>query len=81
MAIARSLVNHLDLLLADEPTGALDTASGWKILNLFGELNEEGRTIVMITHDPKVAARAKRRIFLRDGEIQEIEGDRGRVGR
>jgi putative ABC transport system ATP-binding protein len=69
VAIARALVNQPLLLLADEPTGALDTASGQRIMDLFAELHREGRTVVLITHDPEVAARAERRVLLRDGRI------------
>ncbi len=59
VAIARAMVNHPKILLADEPTGALDSKSGEQIMELFDSLNEEGVTIVMITHDPKIAAKAK----------------------
>ncbi|MDR6227019.1 ABC transporter ATP-binding protein [Desmospora profundinema] len=74
VAIARALVNHPQLLLADEPTGALDTASGERVLDLFEQLHGEGRTVVVITHDPDVGKRAQRRIRLRDGEIIEDTG-------
>ena len=69
VAIARAMVNHPKILLADEPTGALDSKSGEQIMELFDSLNEEGVTIVMITHDPKIAAKAKRIIRIIDGEI------------
>lgn len=69
MAIARALVNEPHLLLADEPTGALDTASGARVLDLFDELHREGRTVVVITHDPEVAQRAQRQVVIRDGRI------------
>ena len=75
VAIARAMVNHPKILLADEPTGALDSTSGEQIMELFDSLNEEGVTIVMITHDPKIAAKAKRIIRIIDGEIYEGEED------
>lgn len=75
VAIARAMVNHPKILLADEPTGALDSKSGEQIMELFDSLNEEGVTIVMITHDPKIAAKAKRIIRITDGEIYEGEED------
>ena len=75
VAIARAMVNHPKILLADEPTGALDSKSGEQIMDLFDSLNEEGVTIVMITHDPKIAAKAKRIVRIIDGEIYEGEED------
>ena len=69
VAIARAMVNHPKLLLADEPTGALDTKSGDQIMELFQELNDDGVTIVMITHEPEIAQCAKRIINIRDGVI------------
>lgn len=71
VAIARALVNDPDLLLADEPTGNLDSQVGGEILALFDELHESGRTVVMVTHEPDVAARAGRLIRFVDGEIVE----------
>ncbi|MBF1091959.1 MAG: ABC transporter ATP-binding protein [Solobacterium sp.] len=71
VAIARALINHPRILLADEPTGALDQASGKQVMELFEELNKEGVTIVMITHDAHVASMAKRVIHIIDGMIQE----------
>ncbi|MCA9993562.1 MAG: ABC transporter ATP-binding protein [Ardenticatenaceae bacterium] len=70
VAIARALVVEPSIILADEPTGALDTQTGDEILRLFAELNEQGITVVMITHDPEVAAKAQREIWIRDGLIQ-----------
>ena len=75
VAIARAMVNHPKILLADEPTGALDSKSGEQIMELFDSLNEEGVTIVMITHDPRIAAKAKRIVRIIDGEIYEGEED------
>ena len=71
VAIARAMVNDPKILLADEPTGALDSKSGEQIMELFSRLNKEGVTIVMITHDPKIAANAKRIVHIIDGEIFE----------
>ena len=71
VAIARAMVGKPKLLLADEPTGALDTASGKQIMELFRELNREGVTIVMITHEPEIAAYADRTLYIRDGMLQE----------
>ncbi len=71
VAIARAMVNHPKLLLADEPTGALDSKSGKQVLELFEMLNSQGVTIVMITHDRKVAEQAKRIVHIIDGEITE----------
>lgn len=69
VAIARAMVNNPTILLADEPTGALDSKSGAQIMGLFKKLNEEGVTIVMITHDRNIAEQAKRQIAILDGEI------------
>ena len=71
VSIARALVGEPALLLADEPTGALDRSSGKDVLKLFGQLNEMGHTIVMITHDLSVAKSAKRIVSIVDGELSE----------
>lgn len=71
VAIARALVNNPSIILADEPTGALDTKTGQQIMELLTELNHEGKTIIMVTHEPEIADYAKRKIVLRDGIITE----------
>ncbi|KUK26030.1 MAG: Transporter [Acetothermia bacterium 64_32] len=71
VAIARALVNEPALILADEPTGNLDTKTGDEIVELFSSLHREGRTLVVVTHEPEIAARAPRVVKLRDGRIEE----------
>ena len=73
VAIARALVNHPSILLADEPTGALDTSTSYEIMNLFEKLHSEGNTIIVVTHEPDIAARAHRVISIRDGQIEKDE--------
>jgi putative ABC transport system ATP-binding protein len=70
-AVARALLNQPALLLADEPTGNLDSKSARDVLGLFGELHAAGQTLVLVTHDPEIATIAQRTIFLRDGRIAE----------
>ena len=77
VAIARALANAPDLLLADEPTGALDTATGQEVLALFDELNAQGLTLCIVTHDQEVAARARRRVAFRDGHIVSDDRNAG----
>jgi len=73
VAIARALVNHPSLLLADEPTGALDTATGNDIMALFAKLHKEGNTIVLVTHEHDIAMHANRVIHIRDGKVEKDE--------
>jgi putative ABC transport system ATP-binding protein len=73
VAIARALVNHPSLLLADEPTGALDTATGNDIMGLFAKLHTEGNTIVLVTHEHDIAMHAHRVIHIRDGKVEKDE--------
>ncbi len=73
VAIARALVNHPSILLADEPTGALDTKTSYEIMELFERLHEEGHTIIVVTHEHDIAERAHRVISIRDGQIASDE--------
>jgi putative ABC transport system ATP-binding protein len=73
VAVARALVNEPSLLLADEPTGNLDSRTGREILNLFHRIHEQGNTIIMVTHDREVADQAQRIIQIRDGQIEKDE--------
>ena len=73
VAVARALATHPSLLLADEPTGNLDSKTGAEIMSLFHELHSGGNTIVLITHDNSVAKQAERRIHIRDGHVTEVD--------
>ena len=77
VAIARALVNGCSLILADEPTGNVDQKTGAEILKLFQKANEDGHTIIMVTHSPEIARRAKRIVTLRDGEIVDQADQNG----
>ena len=74
VAIARAMVMKPRLLLADEPTGALDTASGEQVMDIFRQLNDEGVTIVMITHEQEIADHAHRQLMIRDGRLSDHKG-------
>jgi putative ABC transport system ATP-binding protein len=73
VAVARALANDPQIIFADEPTGNLDTATGEQILQLLIELNEQGKTIIMVTHEPNIAAHAKSRLHMIDGVIDRID--------
>jgi putative ABC transport system ATP-binding protein len=70
VAIARALVNNPALVLADEPTGALDQETGREVMEIFSKLNQQGKTIIIVTHDPNIAAKCNRIIKIVDGKIQ-----------
>jgi putative ABC transport system ATP-binding protein len=80
VAIARALVNSPSLLLCDEPTGNLDTATTAELTDLLDSLHQAGTTLLVITHNPAVAARAQRQITISDGQLQEVTGRRGQAG-
>ena len=79
VAIARALSNNPAIILADEPTGALDTKTGMQIMELLTQLNREGKTIIMVTHEPEIADYARRKIVIRDGEITQDTTDSVRI--
>lgn len=79
VAIARALVNNPSIILADEPTGALDTKTSNQIMELLTQLNQEGKTIIMVTHEPEIADYATRKIVIRDGEITTDTTDSVRI--
>ena len=73
VAIARAIVTNPTLILADEPTGALDSKTGREVLEIFGSLNQEGKTVVLITHDIDIAGYATHTIHIKDGKIDKIQ--------
>ena len=77
VAVARALVNEPDILLADEPTGNLDSRTGQDIMDLFGALHDAGQTIILVTHEPDIARRAERHVHLKDGVVTEDYLTRG----
>lgn len=79
VAIARALVTEPEVILADEPTGALDSVTGKEIMRLFSALHQEGRTIIMVTHDEKIANQCMRKITIADGEILSDERKNGQL--
>ena len=79
VSIARALVNKPTLILADEPTGALDTKTSYEIMELFTELNNQGVTIIVITHEPDIANCTKRIIWLRDGKITKDQENESKI--
>ena len=75
VAVARSLANDPVLILADEPTGNLDSVTGQEIMALLQELNEQGKTVIMVTHEPEIARHAKQCLHMRDGVVERVEGE------
>ena len=73
VAVARALITRPELILADEPTGALDSTSGEQVMELFQSLNDEGVSVLMITHDSEIAAKAQRKVIIRDGIMKKEE--------
>jgi putative ABC transport system ATP-binding protein len=73
VAIARSLINDPALILADEPTGNLDESAGAGVMNILHKLNDEGKTIILVTHDDAVASHARRVLLIRDGQLRDSE--------
>jgi putative ABC transport system ATP-binding protein len=80
VAIARALINEPSVILADEPTGNLDRQSGREVLDIFKKLNRNGRTVIMVTHDPEVAAEAQRTVVIEDGKIASDRGSGDKGG-
>ena len=73
VAIARALINNPAIIMADEPTGNLDTKSSYEIMDIFKYLNDQGKTVVMVTHEPDIAEQTKRILMMRDGKLVSDE--------
>jgi putative ABC transport system ATP-binding protein len=73
VAIARALANRPSVLLADEPTGNLDSKTGEDIMRLLSDLHAKGTTIIMVTHEPDIAAHASHRLYMKDGQVERVE--------
>ena len=74
VAIARAMANDPEILLADEPTGNLDSTTGEQIMTLLADLHQRGKTIIMVTHEPYIAAHATHHLHMKDGRIERLEG-------
>lgn len=79
VAIARALINNPAIIMADEPTGNLDTKSSYEIMDIFKKMNESGKTVVMVTHEPDIAEQTKRILVMRDGQLVSDERSGGRT--
>ena len=75
VAIARSLANDPGIILADEPTGSLDSGTGAEIMEIIARLNRQGKTVIIVTHEAHIADYAHRRLYMKDGAIERIEGE------
>jgi putative ABC transport system ATP-binding protein len=73
VSIARALINDPEIILADEPTGALDSKTGDEVMKIFSDLKKKGKTIIMVTHTPEIAKYSDRIIFLRDGKVVDCD--------
>ena len=79
VAIARALINNPAIIMADEPTGNLDTKSTLEIIDIFEKLNHEGKTVIMVTHEPELAAMTQRILVMRDGRLTEEKEGGGQI--
>ncbi|HXC25923.1 MAG TPA: ATP-binding cassette domain-containing protein [Gemmatimonadaceae bacterium] len=81
VAIARALVNHPTILLADEPTGNLDSRTSEEVMRIFAEVSAQGQTVIVVTHEPDIALHARRVVTLRDGRVESDESHEGFAAR